>query len=287
MAQKTSETLEHEARAGDSGPAERSSEILRQTDHRPWPLPRGPWIQRQTWNNLLFAHWPVSPEYLRTFVPPELELDVRDGQCWIGVTPFYIDALRFRAMPSVPGLSAFPELNVRTYVTFGGKPGVYFFSLDATSIMAIMGARTVWGLPYFYSRMLATVAGDGVRYYCERVDIDRGNPSFHGNIKPDPAAIRGHGEFRARYWPTGSVFRAKPGSLEHFLTERYCLYTVDRGRVYRGEIHHVAWPLQRAEAEIERNTMAQADAIVLPDVAPHLLFASKITVLIWAPSRLK
>src|SRR3954463_3011927 len=104
--------------------------------HRPWPLPGGPWIMQQIWNDLLFAHWPIAPEIMRPLVPPALPLDTFNGQCWLAVTPFHMTGVRGRLMPAFPGLSAFPELNVRTYVTYGGTGGVYFFSLDAGSRVA-------------------------------------------------------------------------------------------------------------------------------------------------------
>src|SRR5256885_10537792 len=100
---------------------------LKSTHHRPWPVPTGPWIMQQIWNDLLFAHWPLPPETLRPLVPSVLPLDTFNGQCWVALTPFYMTGVRPRLSPVVPGLSAFPELNVRTYVTYGGKSGVFFF----------------------------------------------------------------------------------------------------------------------------------------------------------------
>src|SRR5947207_7616312 len=116
------------------------AEIIHQTVHRPWPLPKGPWIMTQTWDNLLFAHWPISPDAMRQVVPPALELDTYDGKAWLGIVPFEITDFRPRSFPGIPGLSTFPEINVRTYVTLGGKPGVYFFSLDAANLPAVIGA---------------------------------------------------------------------------------------------------------------------------------------------------
>lgn len=112
-------------------------EALQSVSHRPWPLPSGPWIMAQTWNDLLFAHWPVPPEIIRNLVPSQLPLDLFDGQCWLGIVPFWMSGVRARGLPAIPGLSRFAELNVRTYVTLGEKPGVYFFSLDAANMPAV------------------------------------------------------------------------------------------------------------------------------------------------------
>lgn len=239
----------------------------------------------QTWRDLLFAHWAVDPGYLRPFVPAQLPLDTFDGRAWIAVTPFWMTSVHPRFLPPVPGASTFPELNVRTYVTLDGKSGVYFFSLDATNIPAIAGARMAYGLPYFYSRMLVDRAGEDIHYYCHRIDADRHRPEFHGNAAPDTELLRSEGLFRARYWPTSAPSRSLPGSLEYFLTERYCLYAVVRKRVYRADIHHLPWPLQAAEAAIESNTIARADGIELPQQPPITHFARELTVLIWWPER--
>ena len=224
---------------------------------------------RQEWDRLLFAHWAAAAEQLRPLVPAMLDLDMRDGRCWVAVTPFYVSGLRARALPAVPGTSSFPELNVRTYVRFDGKPGVYFFSLDAGSISAVMGARMFYALPYFYAQMRVRYAADSVHYVCSR--RHKGKTA----------------EFEADYGPTGPSSTAAPGSLEQFLTERYCLYAVEAGRVYRAEIHHVPWPLQPAKATISTNTMAKAAGIELPPEPPLLHFARKLEVLVWAPERLR
>ena len=107
------------------------------TEHRPWPLPSGPWVMKQIWHDLVFAHWPVANDALRGLVPQGLTLDTWGGQSWVAVTPFRMSGVRAPGLPALPGLSRFPELNVRTYVTYGGKPGVYFFSLDAANLPAV------------------------------------------------------------------------------------------------------------------------------------------------------
>jgi hypothetical protein len=226
------------------------------------------------WLDLLFAHWRVPSAALRPLIPPALELDEFDGSAWIAVVPFRMSGVRPRFGPSVPGLSDFPELNVRTYVTKDGKPGVWFFSLDATNRLAVRAARRFFHLPYMDAEMACQPSPDPSR-------IAGGEISYKSRRthKGEPPA-----DFAAAYGPTGEVFYAQPGSLEYFLTARYCLYAADaQGRVYRGEIDHPDWPLQPAWAEIERNTMTNPIGLTLPDDKPHLLFARKLDVVAWLP----
>lgn len=242
-----------------------------QTAHRPWPLPDGPWRMAQRWNNLLFAHWPLPVDALRERVPSSLGLDVAEGMAWVSITPFYLDGLRPRGLPAIPGLSEFPELNVRTYVTFGGKPGVYFFSLDAGHSLAVLAARALYHLPYFRAVMSVHEARDGTFYYHSRRTRDGAAPA----------------DFGARYRPAGPVTWSAPGTLDHWLSERYCLYAVDRARqLYRAEIHHRPWPLQPVEAVIEYNTAAAAAGFALPLEPPRLAFARRLDVVVWAPERI-
>ena len=240
--------------------------VLKVVEHRPFPLPREPWIMKQEWNDLLFAHWPLEPQYIRQFVPPELPLDTFDGQAWIAVTPFHMTGVRPRGIPALPGLSAFPELNVRTYVKLGDKPGVFFFSLDCANAPAVWSARTFYHLPYFRAQMSVTVGPRGVVYSSQRAN--------------------GAAQLHASYRAVSEVFQSRPETLEHFLTERYCLYAVHRGRIYRAEIHHAPWPLQSATATFAVNTMATAAGIKLPDTEPLLHFAQRIEVLIWRLRRI-
>ena len=125
--------------------------ILQEVAHRPWPRPAGPWVMAQSWHDLLFAHWPVDSERVRPLVPDRLEIDSFDGQAWLAVVPFRMTGVRLCGTPAVPWLSAFPELNVRTYVKYGGKPGVWFFSLDAGNPLAVVIARA-WFSPALFSR---------------------------------------------------------------------------------------------------------------------------------------
>lgn len=251
-------------------PAERVSDgfrqraVLAEAEHRPWRLPRRPWSMGQTWTNLLFAHWRVPVPALEAVVPAQLRIDTCDGSAWLGITPFLVQGLRLRGTPPVPWLSTFPEINVRTYVTVDGKPGIYFLSLDADSPAAVAAARRAYRLPYFQARIAAGRDGDGFRFDCTRVSSD-GPPAY----------------FDARYGPAGERMPVRDGSLERWLAERYCLYTLDqRRRTLRGEIHHPPWPLQPAWAEIETNTMAGPFGIAL-DGEPLLHFSARQDVALW------
>jgi uncharacterized protein YqjF (DUF2071 family) len=221
----------------------------------------------QTWHDLLFAHWPVPPRAIAAMIPPEFELDLFDGRAWIGVVPFYMTNVAPRGAPALPWLSEFAELNLRTYVRVRDKPGVYFFSLDAASRLAVGTAWLLLGLPYFSAKMEVSRSEHGVSYRSTRRDA--------------PAA-----EFVANYRPVGSVFNATPGTLSYFLTERYCLYARHLRRPYRLEIHHLPWPLQPAEAEFERNTMASAAGIALTETSPVLHFARRQDMVAWPPAAL-
>lgn len=238
-------------------------ELLADTAHRPWPVPNRPWLMTQSWHDLLFAHWPFDPDVLRPLLPPNLPLDVFDGRAWIGVIPFHMTNVGPRGGPSLPGLSAFAELNVRTYVTLHDKPGVYFFSLDAASTLAVIGARAMFRLPYYRAEMAVHTGTRHVTYRSVRRSAT-------------PA------QFAATYEPIGAVGQARPGTLEHFLTERYCLYAMTRsGEPRRLDIHHRQWPLQPANAHIVVNTMATAAGLTLPASAPLLHFAKRMDVLTW------
>ena len=217
----------------------------------------------QTWEDLLFAHWSMPEAVLRPHVPDMLDVATFDGDAWVGITPFRVSGLRLRGMLPLPLASSFLELNVRTYVTAHERPGIWFFSLDASSAWAVEAARRMYKLPYFHAQMSVDRRGGWIDYSSSRRDHAQ-RPFV----------------FTARYRPAGAVFHAESGTLEHFLTERYCLYALDRGRLARAEIHHPPWPLARAEAEIELNTMPP-DGLELPDAEPLLHFSARQDVLIW------
>jgi uncharacterized protein YqjF (DUF2071 family) len=222
----------------------------------------------QRWEDLLFAHWRCPPGALRPFIPASLEVETFDGSAWIGVVPFRMSGVRMRGLPPLPGLHAFPELNVRTYVRHERKPGVWFFSLDAASAVAVAAARRSFHLPYFRAEMHVTRDGEALRYSSTRTHPHAPEASFD-----------------ARYGPAGPVDPAAPGTLAHWLVERYCLFASNgRGRLWRGDIHHAPWPLQPAHAQISHNTMAEAAGVHLPSTPPTLHFARTLDVRVWAPA---
>jgi uncharacterized protein YqjF (DUF2071 family) len=244
--------------------AERQGKTLASVDHRPWPPPDDPWLLGQTLEDLLFAHWRAHAETLRTLLPTGLELDLYDGEAWVGVVPFRLTALRARGLPPLPFASSFLGLNTRTFVTARGNPGIWFFSLDATSQVAVLAARYGFKLPYYLAEGRAERRDAWISFEARRRD-SRGAPAA----------------FRARYRPTGRALEPEPGSLEHFLTERYRLYTVaSNGRLLRADIHHPPWSLQGAEAEIEENTMVPREA-ALADDEPVLHFSARQDIVLW------
>jgi uncharacterized protein YqjF (DUF2071 family) len=237
--------------------------VISETEHRPWPLPRSPWLMAQSWADLLFAHWPVEAGSLRTHVPDRLDLDCFDGAAWVGITPFRLEGLRLRNLPRSPFISSFLELNVRTYVSAGGKAGIWFFSLNTSNRLAVHAARAVYHLPCFHARMRMSRHGGWHDQRCERT------------------AFR----FAARYRPCGDAEPAAPDSLEHFLAERYCLYAANRDTLYRAEIHHPPWPLQPAHAVITENA-STPHGVELGDGDPLLHYAERQDVLLWSADRL-
>lgn len=219
---------------------------------------------KQSWRDLLFAHWPVPASTLRARIPDALEIDTYGGTAWIGLVPFRMTGVTGRGMPGVPGISNFEELNVRTYVTIGGKPGVWFFSLDAAHRLAVWTARRFFHLPYFLADMALDDDGGSIRYQSRR----RG----------------GDARFLARYLPTGGVLPpARPGMFDHWLTERYCLYCqTPSGGIRRGEVHHRPWSLQPAELEVTENSVLDGFAIDAGEPPYCLHFSRRIDVILWA-----
>ena len=229
----------------------------------------------QRWNDLLFAHWRVSPGALSEKLPQDIQADVFDGSAWLGVVPFWMDRVRVRVAGettiSIPGTRSFPELNLRTYVRSrrSGHRGVYFFSLDAGSLLAVLGARILFHLPYFPATMSCGTEMNEIRYRSQR---------WFPRARPATVEV----DYRA----TGPAALSTPGDLAHFLTERYCLYTTSpAGHLMVGEIHHLQWPLQPAEAEFRRNDLAADSGFLLPAEQPLLHFAKELEVYIWGLQR--
>lgn len=219
-----------------------------------------------TWHDLLFAHWTVPVADLRPLVPEPLCIDTYEGEAWIGVVPFGMKNIRHRLLPRLPGTSRFPELNVRTYVTVDDKPGVWFFSLDATNRLAVAVARRCFHLPYLHARMSLEQSVEGrIHYRCQRVH--RGAPQAR---------------FAASYEPAGPAYQTRPGDLDHWLTARYCLYSADsRGRVWRGEIDHQPWSLQIATAQFTEDEMVASLGISRGDRPALLHFVKSLDVVAW------
>lgn len=224
----------------------------------------------QRWNDLLFAHWPVPPSSIAALLPEGLVPDVFQGSAWLGVVPFWLDRIKVRGLPSLPGLRNFPDLNVRTYVRdeYTNTPGMYFFSLDASNLLAVALAHTFFHLPYHWAEMCLDQRSDREFsfYSCRRFT--------HYPVI-----------FQARYrglGPTRKLAEARSGTLEHFLMERSCLFTRNRmGQPVKANLHHVPSPLEEAEAEIERNDLAQSIGIELPDIAPVLHYSRRLAVYVW------
>ncbi|WP_149495213.1 YqjF family protein [Roseiconus lacunae] len=232
---------------------------------RTWPLPRRPWVMRMTWSELLFAHWTIEPDTVAKLLPPGVMLDTREGKAWVGVVPFLMSGVAPRFCPPLPGLSRFLELNVRTYVTVDGKPGVWFFSLDAESRLAVRSARATFNLPYMDARMSLKRRDEGMIDY-------QSNRTHRG----ESAA-----KYDASYSATDEFRVAEPGSLEHWLTARYCLYSASRrGQVYRGEIDHPPWRLAPAFYDERANTMGEGFGFHFKG-EPHLLMAQPVDVQAW------
>ncbi|MGI8421103.1 MAG: YqjF family protein [Gaiellaceae bacterium] len=230
----------------------RQAASLEDVAHRPWPLPEGQWLVGQTWESLLFAHWRVEPEALRPLVPASLELDLFDGSAWLGVVSFRNEGTRLRGTLPLPRFSSFLELNVRTYVVRDGRPGVWFFTLDASSRLAVEVGRRSYRLPYHHARMESAYG------------------RFESSRSGEPGVA-----FSARWTPEGPWFEAEAGSLEAFLVERYSLYA-DEGQA-RAEIHHAPWTLRRAHGAVELATVAPRRL----EGEPQLLYAERQDVLIW------
>ena len=227
---------------------------------------------RMTWSELLFAHWRVEPDLVRKHLPKGLELDTNQGSAWVGVVPFLMSDVAPRGCPAVPGLSKFLELNVRTYVTKDGKPGVWFFSLDAANAIAVRAARATFNLPYMDAEMslIQSTASPSIQYESRRTHRNEPPANFSGSYK----AMR-------------EPFHAQPETLEHWLTARYCLYSANRkGDLFRGEIDHPPWTLRNAETEteIQHNTMGDPFGFDFT-ATPHLLYAEAIWVQAWWATR--
>jgi hypothetical protein len=230
----------------------------------------------QRWNDLLFAHWPVPAAALARLIPDGLQVDTFQGSAWLGIVPFWTDRIKVRGLPPVPAGRNSPEVCVRTYVRdpHSSAPGVYFLSIDASSLLTVLSGRSLYRLPCHWSNI----------HFEQRREREF-------SVAIDRRLTRKPVLFAARYrglGPTRRLAESRPGSLEHFLTERYCLFTRDRdGHPMRADIHYVPWPLEEAEADIERNDLATALGIRLPEVPPVLHYSRRLAIYVWELERVR
>jgi uncharacterized protein len=247
-------------------------EIKVRTSQRPRPLPPGRWAMTQRWNDLLFAHWRAPVSQVASLLPEGLHLDTFDGSAWLGVVPFWMDRIKVRGVFALPGARSFPELNLRTYVRDHrtGTPGVYFFSLDGANLLAVAVARSFYHMPYYWAEMQISAHSEReFSFYSRRRFVSK------------PVV------FKARYrglGPTRKLVENQVGTLEYFLTERYCLFTHNSSReLVRANVHHVPWPLEEAAAEIERNDLPASIGIDVQDQDPVLHYSRRLAVYMWPP----
>lgn len=230
------------------------------------PLRRGPWIMRQRWHHLLFAHWPVEYEKLRAAVPRELDLDAFGGEVWLGLVVFGLSGIKLRWLPEVKPLASFPEVNLRTYVTYRGQPGVYFISLDADNPVAVAIASRWFQLNYYDAEIRYTRDADGLHFNSRR--IQRRLPEAKLDVT---------------YAPADSLTAGAPGGLrlQEWLTERYCYYVAKDDQVRRCDIDHRPWSLQHARADFRENSIALPFGIELDGAGALLHYCRYMEARIW------
>ncbi|WP_243292513.1 DUF2071 domain-containing protein [Bacillus sp. FJAT-47783] len=243
---------------------------LQKIDHRPYPMPNNRWLMTQTWKDLLFIHWPVAKEEIEKHIPSPLQVDTFEGKAWIAIVPFWLKSIRLHGLPRIPFASTFFEINVRTYVTYKNRRGVYFFTLDANHLPAIKIAKATFFLPYLHATVNLTKSGDFVNFKSIRKQHGYPKATFHAN-----------------YEPTSSPFLAQRGSLEEWLIERYNLLLVNRGKVYIGEIHHKQWELQHANVDIKTNELLSFLPSSIVKEPPLVHYSKFMRAFIWKFKQLK
>ncbi|WP_028393328.1 YqjF family protein [Bacillus cihuensis] len=240
-----------------------------QLDHRPFPLPSLPWLLSQVWEDLLFIHYPMDPNVLRNYVPLELELDVYQNRAWITIIPFRVTKMKGRGIPSLPLLNAYLEINVRTYVKYKDIPGIYFFSLDANHPLFVIGLKTAIGLPYKHANMEFKQMKNAFQFKSYRLS-DK-NTSEKINLT---------------YQPGNVLFETLPGTLDHWLLERYCMYSFLGKYLIRGDIHHDQWKVSNATATTSINTMISfLSADNCPNTPSLLHYSKQRRVFCYPPKR--
>jgi len=251
-------------------------EYLVRTSHKPRPLPAGRWAMTQRWNDLLFAHWAIPTPVIEALLPEWLEADSFQGSAWLGAVPFWLDRIKIRGIPTIPGLRNFPDLNLRTYVRdrITGTPGFYCFSVDSSNLFAVVVANMVYHLPYRLAEMHLEQRSEREFAFYSRRRFARQQAIFS-------ARYRGLG-------PSSRLAEIRAGSFEYFMTERPCVFSTNRaGQPIRANLHHVPWPLEEAEAEIDRNDLATAAGIQLPDKDPVLHYSRRLAVYVWPAELLR
>jgi uncharacterized protein YqjF (DUF2071 family) len=230
--------------------------------------PDGPVVMRPQWNDLLFLHWGFAPERVAPLLPDGLELDLFEGRAYVGLVPFQMTNVRPHFVPDLGRLShfttRFPELNVRTYVLRDGVPGVWFFSLDAASSLAVLAARSWFKLPYFKARMKMRQGKNGFDFWSKR-------------LWPFPS----NASCRVQFQPTGEARPAQPGSLDEFLVERYVLYSRRGQQLFRGRVFHEPYRVQSARVSVLRETNLRAAGFPRPQTQPHVLYSRGVQVEVW------
>lgn len=222
---------------------------------RPWPLPEAPWTQAETREGVLHVHWRVERRELERLLPSELELDTFAGEAWLGVACLRVANLRLRGLPPLPGVSSLLELEVRTYVREGGRPGIWLLSLDATNRLLVEAAKRRHRLPA----------------YRARIDLETHERERALEVERD--GLR----FAARWRPSGRPAIAAAESLARFACERYALYTADGGRLYRADLHHAPTRVRPARARLEDATLVP----VALEGAPEAFVSEPQDLLVW------
>ncbi len=226
----------------------------------------GPWVCAQRWEQVLFLHWPVSVAEARSLIPPEadVEIDTYDGQAYVSVLSLRMARVHLRDLLPIPDLGDFPELNVRTYVVRDGKPGVWFVSLDVPSHLNAWIGRHVFHLAYDVAGMHMTDTGGHIDFVSDRE--------------------RGTAQFSADYTAAAGAAPAAPGSLEQFLAERYCMYTLSHEqRLKRADIEHRPWQLRPVDVNVLQNTVLQGDHITVTGQPARAMYADWLENVVWLP----
>lgn len=213
-----------------------------ETKQRPFSIPNKRWVMTQTWNHLLFCHWPIEEEIIRPLIPAQLELDKFAGETWLGVIPFQVTEMRIHGLPKPPYIHNYIELNIRTYVTYKGTPGIYFLTLDADKWLAVLGGKIGALLPY------------------RKAEMELKEEDHFIQFRSKPIEANQQGSLAIQYRPTSQPYSPIAGSLENWLFERYCFFTTLHNKVLRGDIHHSHWIVSKAEAEVSRSNFGKLNA---------------------------